>query len=153
MVAQQHGNMVRVSLTLDPIDVGLLDRMSALDGRNRSAQLRDVLAQLRPMLLQTVTAFEAAAAARDRLTAESAAVKVSELEELLPEAQRVQEAYLGLMARIEGEAAAAAADPDPRHSNHGGHTPTPPPTPPAANEAPEVWDHGGYPGSTAEDDD
>lgn len=153
MVAQQHGNMVRVSLTLDPVDVGLLDRMSALDGRNRSAQLRDVLAQLRPMLEQTVSAFEAAAAARDRLAVQSASVQVSQLEALLPEAQRVQEAYMGLMARLEGESAAAAAELDPRPSNHGGHTPTPPAPLGAPNEAPEVWDHGGYPGSTAEDDD
>lgn len=125
--------MVRVSLTLDPIDVSLLDRMSVLDGRNRSAQLRDLLSQIRPMLQQTVQAFEAAAAARDRLTAESASARVSDLESLLPEAQRLQDAYLGLMASLEGQSAAAAAADDPRPSNHGGHTPHPP-TPPGGLE-------------------
>ena len=125
MVAQKHGNMVRVSLTLDPIDVDLLDRLGRLEGLNRSAELRSMLAQLRPMLRQTVEAFEAAAAARDLLTAEASQAKVSELERLLPEVQRVQDAYLGFMARLEGESAAAEAADDPRPSNHGGQVPPP----------------------------
>ena len=146
-------SLVPVTVTLDPIDVDLLDRLAALEGVKRSAELRGILAQLRPMLRQTVEAFEAAANARDMLTAEASAVQVSQLEALLPEVQRVQEAYLGFMARLEGEMAVLDAGDDPRPSNHGGHTPTPPPARHAENEAPEVWDHGGYPGSTAEDDD
>lgn len=140
MVAPHHRNLVRVSLTLDPIDVDLLDRLGKLEGLNRSAELRGMLAQLRPMLRQTVEAFEAASAARDMLTAEAAEVKVSELEQLLPEVQRVQDAYLGFMARLEGESAAASAAEglDPRPSNHGGHTPNPttdPTTPESGLEA------------------
>ncbi len=113
--------MARVTLTLDPIDVELLDRLGALEGLNRSSEVRSMLAQLRPMLRATVEAFEAAAAARDRLTAEAANVHVSELEQLLPEAQRVQKAYLGFMARLEGEAAAlgVAGDDEAPASNTG----------------------------------
>lgn len=129
MVAQKHGNLVRVSLTLDPVDVDLLDRLGALEGKNRSEEIRAVLVQLRPMLRQTVEAFEAAAAARDMLTEEAAQAKVSELERLLPEVQRVQDAYLGFMARLEGESAAAEAQADPRPSNHGGQVPPPPSAP------------------------
>jgi hypothetical protein len=127
MVAPHHRNLIRVSLTLDPIDVDLLDRLGRLEGLNRSAELRSMLSQLRPMLRQTVEAFEAASAARDMLTAEASHAQVSQLEALLPEVQRVQDAYLGFMARLEGESAAAEASEglDPRRSNHGGHTPTP----------------------------
>jgi hypothetical protein len=146
-------SLVPVTVTLDPIDVDLLDRLAALEGVKRSAELRGILMELRPMLRQTVEAFEAAERARDMLTAEAAQIQVSNLDALLPEVQRVQEAYLGFMARLEGEMAAAEELDDPRPSNHGGHTPTPPPARRAPHEAPEVWDHGGMPGSTAEDDD
>jgi hypothetical protein len=101
--------LMPVTVTLDPIDVDLLDRLAALEGIKRSAELRSILTQLRPMLRQTVEAFEAASRARDMLTAEASNVKVSELEALLPEVQRVQEAYLGFMARLEGETAALDA--------------------------------------------
>jgi len=102
-------SLMPVTVTLDPIDVDLLDRLAALEGIKRSAELRSILTQLRPMLRQTVEAFEAAASARDMLTVEASNVKVSELEALLPEVQRVQEAYLGFMARLEGETAALDA--------------------------------------------
>ena len=121
-------NMVRVTVTLDPVDVDLLDRLGRLEGLNRSAEIRSILTQMRPMLRQTVEAFEAAASARDLLTAVASAAQVSQLQQLLPEVQRVQDAYLGFMARLEGESAAAEAASDPRPSNHGGHTPTPPPS-------------------------
>lgn len=100
-------NMARITVTLDPVDVDLLDRLAVLEGQNRSAELRSLLAQLRPMLRQTVEAFEAAAAARDLLTQEARTAQVSQFEQLLPEAQRVQDAYLGLLARLEGEATVA----------------------------------------------
>lgn len=119
-------NKVRVTVTLDPVDVELLDRLAALEGLNRSAELRSLLAQVRPMLRQTVEAFEAALAARELLTTEAAQTSVSQMQKMLPEAQRVQDAYLGFLARLEGEAAAALASADPRPSSHGGHTPTPP---------------------------
>jgi hypothetical protein len=125
MVTQKRDGLQPVTVTLDPVDIDLLDRLGKLEGLNRSAELRSMLAQLRPMLRQTVEAFEAAASARDMLTVEASQAKVSELEALMPEVQRVQDAYLGFMARLEGESAAAEFDADPRPSNHGGHTPTP----------------------------
>lgn len=123
-------SVARITVTIDPVDVELLDRLAALEGLNRSAELRSILAQLRPVLRQTVEAFEAALAARDYLALSAQEANVSQLQQLLPEAQRVQDSYLGLLARIEGESAVAASigDPDPRPSNHGGHTPTPPAT-------------------------
>lgn len=124
MVTTDGEELLRVTVTLPRVDVDLLDRLGRLEGQNRSAELRSMLAQLRPMLRQTVEAFEAAAAARDMLTSEAARAKVSEIEALMPEVQRVQNAYLGFMARLEGESAAAASAEDPRPSNHGGHTPT-----------------------------
>lgn len=105
MITPAH--MVRVTVTLDPVDVDLLDRLGRLEGLNRSAELRSILGQLRPMLRQTVEAFEAASRVRDMLTD---GTKVSELETLLPEAQRVQDAYLGFLARLEGAAAVAGIE-------------------------------------------
>ncbi|MDQ2647871.1 MAG: ribbon-helix-helix domain-containing protein [Myxococcota bacterium] len=124
---------MRVTVTLDTADVALLDRLAALEGLNRSAELRSMLAQLRPMLRATVEAFEAAASQRQAFERAASEVEVSKLQQLLPEAEKLAGAYLGALARIEGLAAAEAAaqgpddDEDPRPSNHGGHTPTPTP--------------------------
>jgi len=124
-------SLVRVTVTLDAEDVELLDRLAAIEGLNRSAELRSMLGQLRPMLRGSLAAFEAAAQQRDRLDEAAAAALPESLLALLPEVERLQNAYMGAMARIEGAAAAAAAtDDDPRPSNHGGHTPPPPPPPP-----------------------
>ena len=112
-------NMARVTMTLDPIDVDLLDRLAALEESNRSAELRSILVHLRPVLEATVDAFEAAMRTRDQLSLAAAEASVLELQELLPEVQRIQAVMVGSMARLEG--AAAARDPLP--SNHGGHTP------------------------------
>lgn len=144
--------MQRVTMTLDPIDVDLLDRLGRLEGKNRSEELRSILTEVRPMLQATVTAFEAAVAQRERFDAKAAEAAVSGLLELLPEVEGLSNAYLGALSRIEGAEAAAADVPgprqswetddsyaarldsferskaaDPRPSNHGGHTPTPPP--------------------------
>lgn len=126
----QESGVARVTVALDPVDVDLLDRLARLEGSNRSAELRGILAQLRPVLRGTVEAFEAALRARDNLTAAAAAAKASELQAIAPDVEKLQNSYLGILARLEGEA--AAAEHDPRASNHGGHTPTPPtnPTPP-----------------------
>ncbi len=129
----QTDRLVRVTVTLDTADVALLDRLAALEGLNRSAELRSMLAQLRPMLRATVEAFEAAASQRQAFERAASEVEVSKLQQLLPEAEKLAGAYLGALARIEGLAAAEAAaqgpddDEDPRPSNHGGHTPTPTP--------------------------
>lgn len=117
--------VMRVTVALDPVDVDLLDRLAALEGSNRSAELRQMLAELRPTLRQLVEALEAALKVRDELMAAAGSAVVGEFQELLPEAARIQNAMLGALARLEGAAAARAvrADPDPRPSNHGGHTP------------------------------
>lgn len=102
--------MVRVSLTLDPVDVDLLDRLGKLEGRNRSAEVRDILTQFRPMLQATVQAFEAAEAQRLKLDDAMAAAAIEQMEAVMPELERIQNAYLGALSRIEGAAAANAAD-------------------------------------------
>lgn len=131
MITLKQPGVARVTVALDPIDVDLLDRLAKAEASNRSAELRSILAQLRPMLLATVEAFEAALAQRQAFDELAVAQTAAELEALVPELERIQGAYLGAMARIEGRAAAAEADADPRAGNHGGHTPTPTPDPAA----------------------
>lgn len=117
---------MRVTLSLDPVDVALIDRLAELEGSNRSAELRSMLGQLRPMLRQIVEALEAAMRTRDEFALEAGKAALGEFAELLPEVDRVQNAMLGALARLEGSAAARAVsetDQDPRPSNHGGHTP------------------------------
>lgn len=111
--------MLRVTVALDPVDVDLLDRLATLEDSNRSAELRTILLQLRPMLKATVEAFESASRTRDEFSLAAAQANILELQELLPEVERIQAAMVGSMSRLEG--AAAAHDPLP--SNHGGHTP------------------------------
>lgn len=128
--------MQRVTVTLDPVDVDLLDRLGRLEGKNRSAELRFILGEARPVLRATVEAFEAAVAQRDRLDEFAAQGFVQELVEMLPEVEAMQSQYLGAMSRLEGAAAArdAGDGPDPRSSNHGGHTPTPTTNPTPSEE-------------------
>lgn len=117
--------VVRVTVTLEPTDVDLLDRLAACVGSNRSAELRSMLLQLRPLLVQAVATLEAAQRSRTDFEAAIAAAGLPEdLEVLLPEVERLQAAVLGSLARLEGAATAKASQPgDPRPSNHGGHTP------------------------------
>ncbi len=127
---QKRERLTRVTVTLDTLDVELLDRLGALEGLNRSVELRSMLAQLRPILRATVEAFEGAQRQRAALEGAAGTVELTKLQQLLPEAQRLSDSYLGMMARLEGLAAAEDAldgpdDEDPRPSNHGGHTPTP----------------------------
>ena len=119
--------ITRVSLTLDPVDVDLLDRLARAQGINRSEQVRQILAESRPMLRQTVETLEAALRQRDEFLQAIAEAEAAGLSELIPEVQRVQDSILGALARLEGAMAAHEARDDPRASNHGGHTPTPPP--------------------------
>lgn len=122
--------VIRVTLSLDPVDVELIDRLAALTGSNRSEQMRVFLAELRPMLRQTVETLEAALRQRDDLLRVVGEADVLGLQGLLPEVEKVQNSVLGAMSRLEGKMAAAETA-DPRPSNHGGHTPHPltPPTP------------------------
>lgn len=100
--------MKRVTLTLDPIDVDLLDRLGVLEGRNRSQELRSILEQVRPMLAATVEAFEAALKQRDAFDEKAREAAVAGLTEILPEIENLSRQYLGAMARIEGAQAAQA---------------------------------------------
>lgn len=120
-----QSGVLRVTVALDPIDVDLLDRLAALEGKNRSAELRGLLAQVRPVLRQTVEAFEAALRAREQFDQAAASATVSELEALTPQIEQLQGQFLGMMARLEGAQAAAEAalDREPPSSNHGGYTP------------------------------
>lgn len=115
--------MLRVTVTLHPEDVDLLDRLGALEGSNRSAQLRSVLEQLRPVLTATVAAFEAAQNQRQAFDNAAALVEVSKLQQLIPEAQRLNDAFLGAISRVEGMMAADSADPRPSNTGVTPHTP------------------------------
>lgn len=129
---EEPAGMQRVTLTLDPVDVDLLDRLARLEGKNRSAELRFILGEARPVLRATVEAFEAAVQQRDQLSELARTGLVEDLQSMVPEVEAMRTQYLGAMSRLEGAAAAkqATEEPDPRPSNHGGHTPTPttPPT-------------------------
>ena len=119
--------ITRVTLTLDPVDVDLLDRLASMQGINRSEQMRQILAESRPMLRQTVETLEAALRQRDEFMRLVSEAESAGLAELLPEVRKVQNTIMGSLARLEGALAAHEALEDPRPSNHGGHTPTPPP--------------------------
>lgn len=107
--SERKSSVYRVSVTLDPIDVDLIDRLARLERLNRSEELRSILIQLRPMLQATVSAFETAEAQRDILSQKAAEMSISSLEALLPEVEKLGDFYLGIMSRLEGAAAASAA--------------------------------------------
>jgi hypothetical protein len=123
MITPKPGSsVVRVTLTLDPVDVDLIDRLARLEGMNRSEELRGMLQQLRPMLQQTVETFESALKQRDLFDQKAAELAMAGLEDLLPELETVQRAYMGAMARIEGKGAAAAAGDGPAPASNTGAT-------------------------------
>lgn len=109
MITPDRRNMVRVTLSLDPVDVDLLDRLAALVDSNRSEQMRDVLAQLRPMLAATVSAYESALRQRDELLRAAASATAQELASIAPDVERMQMQFLGMMAKLEGTSAATDA--------------------------------------------
>jgi len=115
--------IARITVSIDPIDVELLDRLAAIEGLNRSAELRGILREVRPMLTATIEAFEAALRQRDEFTRLAADAAVTGLEALMPEVERLKETYMGAIARLEGDAAAARAaaeaGPDTPASNTG----------------------------------
>lgn len=115
-------HMKRVTLTLDPIDVDLLDRLAALEGQNRSQELRSILEQCRPMLAATVEAFEAALRQRDAFDEKAREFAVQGLQGLLPEVEALTNQYMGAIARIEGAAAAASASGDEAPGSNTGAT-------------------------------
>ena len=103
-------NLVRVTLTLEPQDVDLLDRLAKLEGLNRSQEMRGILQHLRPMLTATVEAFENALSMRDKFDEAAASAAIAGLEALVPEVEEMSRRYLGAMSRLEGSAAVAEAD-------------------------------------------
>jgi hypothetical protein len=108
----------RVTVALDPEDVELLDRLARMEGLNRSAELRSILRELRPVLKSTVEAFEAALAQRDLLSSAAAQATLTELTAIQPEVEEMGRRYLGIMSQLEG-AAAVAADGEAPASNTG----------------------------------
>ena len=109
MISPDNRRMKRVTMTLDPVDVDLLDRLGVLEGRNRSEELRSILEQCRPLLAATVTAFEAARDQREAFDQAAQELAVQGLLVALPEIEKLTEQYMGAMSRIEGASAAAAA--------------------------------------------
>jgi len=103
----------RVTVALLPKHVDVLDRLAKLDDSNRSEQLRQILDSLYPTIEATVKAFEAAQAQKNEFEAKYAQIAVSDLEALRPELEKMQNAYLGAIARLEGHLAANDAGENP----------------------------------------
>ena len=106
---KENRNFVRVTVTLDPIDVHLIDRLAFHEGANRSQELRGMLEQLRPMLQQLVATFDQAAEQRELLDKALVNATMSELEAIQPEVEEISRRFMGAMAKLEGHAAAASA--------------------------------------------
>lgn len=107
--------LVPISVTLDPADIALLDRLAALDETSRSAALRTLLAGSRAALIEMVGILEDAVQARESLD-ETLAESV--LTDFLPELQKLSNMMLATSAAIEGQNEAAEAGYK-RGSNHG----------------------------------
>lgn len=101
--------MLRVTVTLEPIDVDLLDRLARLEKSNRSAELRNLLRQARPIIGNLVQTFEAAERQREALDQAMVTASVSELEAIMPEVEEISRRFMGAMAKLEGHAAASEA--------------------------------------------
>lgn len=108
MVTRNDNGLVRVTVTLDPIDVELLDRLAFHEGKNRSQELRGMLVQARPMLKQLVATFDEASRHREALDQAMLNATVSELETIMPEVEEIGRRFMGAMAKLEGHAAASA---------------------------------------------
>lgn len=96
----------RVTVTLERDDLELLDRLANLEGSNRSAELRQMLKAVRPMLKATVDALEAAERTKDTFYEQAAAAALGDLASVVPEIEKINYAYLGALSRLEGAAAA-----------------------------------------------
>lgn len=102
MVTRNENGLVRVTVTLDPQDVDLLDRLAALEGLNRSAELRAMLAQVRPVLRATIETFERAITQRIKFDSAASRIEFSKLESLLPEIESIGNQYLGIVSKLDG---------------------------------------------------
>ena len=102
MVTKEPGrNGVRVTLSLDPADVEMLDKLAELEGTSRSAEVRNFLAALRPSMRGVIQAMEAARLSRSALTVAAAQQGANDLERLMPKLAELQGAVLGALAQIE----------------------------------------------------
>lgn len=108
MVTHNDNGLVRVTVTLHPIDVALLDAMAKFENKNRSAELRGMLEQFRPMLQQLVATFTDADRQRSALDQAMANATLSELEAIQPEVEDIGRRFLGALAKLEGHGAASA---------------------------------------------
>jgi len=106
MISPTNPGMKRVTMTLHPVDVDLLDRLGKLEGRNRSEEMRSILEEVRPMLFATVEAFEAAMRQRHALDEKATEAAVAGLVELMPEVEHLAAAYVAALSRI-GDATAS----------------------------------------------
>lgn len=118
MVTRNDNGLVRVTVTLNPIDVALLDKLAGIEGKNRSAELRGMLEQFRPMIQQLVSTFEEASRQREALDQAMVSATVSELEAIMPEVEEISRRFMGAMAKLEGTAT-ARRDGDAPASNTG----------------------------------
>lgn len=110
MVTRNENGLVRVTVTLEPIDVDLLDRLAALEGSSRSAQLRALLVQVRPMISDLVGMFESVQAQRETLDEALKHATVSEIEAIAPELEEISRRFLGAVAKLEGAQTAGSGD-------------------------------------------
>jgi len=108
MVIHNENGLVRVTVTLEPIDVQLLDALARFEGQNRSAELRGLLVQVRPIMQQLVSTFTAAEKQRGQLNLAMANASVSDLESITAEAEEVGKKMLAMFAALEGAATANA---------------------------------------------
>lgn len=108
MVTRNDNGLVRVTVTLEPEDVELLDALARFEGQNRSAELRGLLSQARPIMRQLVDTFTTAEGQRQMLDQAMVNATISELQSIEPEVEEISRRFLGAMAKLEGSAAANA---------------------------------------------
>jgi hypothetical protein len=118
MITPNADGMMRVTLTLPPEDVHLLDRLAHFEGSNRSAEIRGLLLQVRPMLQQLVQTFTVAEQQRENLDQALLNATVSDMQAILPEAEDLNRRFIGMVAKFEG-AATARRDGEAPASNTG----------------------------------
>lgn len=101
--------MTRITVTLQPEHVELLDRMARVKQSSRSAELRGLIEAAQPIMLSVVSAFEAAIGQQQLMDEAIRTASEQEVSALLPELQRLEQTFLGVMSRLEGAAASAPA--------------------------------------------
>lgn len=108
MVTRNENGLVRVTVTLEPRDVELLDKLAKFEGTNRSAELRGMLAQVRPLVGEVVRVYEEAERHRELLDQALVNASISELEVIKPEMEEISNRFLGALAKFEGHIASIA---------------------------------------------